>query len=173
MSFGKSIPLRDGNAIPALGYGTWLAEPGQVGEGIKLAVKAGYRHLDLAKIYENQDEVGAALKELFDQGVVKRQDLFITSKVWNNRHAPEHVEPALDETLKELGLSYLDLYLIHVRRYILFWRENTPSCLHASRQWLTQASVLFGHADDSGPSHSSLQQLMTCTLRTQASQTRC
>ncbi|CEH12281.1 aldo keto reductase [Ceraceosorus bombacis] len=76
------------------------------------AVKTGYRHLDLAKIYQNQHEVGEALKELIPS-VVKREDLFITSKLWNNVHKPHLIEAGLDDTLKELGTDYLDLYLIH------------------------------------------------------------
>ena len=112
MSLSKTITFNDGNKMPQIGLGTWLSKPGEVENAVVEAVKAGYRHLDLAKIYQNQHEVGAALKKLIPS-VVKREDLFITSKLWNTEHQPDRVEPALDDTLKELGIDYLDLYLIH------------------------------------------------------------
>ncbi|KDN46461.1 erythrose reductase 3 [Tilletiaria anomala UBC 951] len=113
MSHSKLLTFVDGKTIPALGLGTWLSQPGEVKAAVIEAVKIGYRHLDLARIYNNQQEVGEALKEVFDSGLAKREDLFITSKLWNNSHRPDKVEAALDETLQQLGLSYLDLYLIH------------------------------------------------------------
>jgi L-glyceraldehyde reductase len=76
---------------------------------VEIAVRNGYRHLDLAMIYENQDEVGAALKKVIPS-VVKREELFITSKCWNSAHQPAEVEKELDETLKQLGIDYVDLY---------------------------------------------------------------
>lgn len=76
---------------------------------VEIAVKHGYRHLDLAMIYENQTEVAAALKKVIPS-VVKREELFITSKLWNSSHQPDEVEKELDETLKQLDISYLDLY---------------------------------------------------------------
>ncbi|KIY46112.1 Aldo/keto reductase [Fistulina hepatica ATCC 64428] len=112
MSFGKILKLSTSAAIPQIGLGTWLSKPHEVEHAVEYAVRAGYRHLDLAIVYDNQDEVGAALKKVVPS-VAKREDLFMTSKVWNTAHRPEEVEKELDETLKQIGTDYLDLYLIH------------------------------------------------------------
>mmetsp|Transcript_19999 Transcript_19999/g.25979 ORF Transcript_19999/g.25979 Transcript_19999/m.25979 type:complete len:330 (+) Transcript_19999:143-1132(+) len=102
-----------GSKIPNLGLGTWLSEPGKVYEATKEAIDVGYRHIDEAWIYKNEEEVGKALAEKFADGTVKREDMFITSKLWNCFHRPELVEEGCKESLKFLGLEYLDLFLIH------------------------------------------------------------
>ncbi|EST04584.1 NADP-dependent oxidoreductase domain protein [Kalmanozyma brasiliensis GHG001] len=112
MSLNKTLTLNDGNKIPQIGLGTWLSKPGEVANAVEVAIKAGYRHIDCALIYQNSTEVGEAFKKTIPS-VVKREDLFVTSKLWNNAHKPELVEAAYNETLQELGLEYLDLYLIH------------------------------------------------------------
>ncbi|EMC99083.1 hypothetical protein BAUCODRAFT_31372 [Baudoinia panamericana UAMH 10762] len=114
MSLGRTAVLNTGAKIPLLGFGTWQSEPGQVGAAVHEAIKAGYRHLDLAKVYGNQKEVAQGIKKAFSEVPgLKREDLFITSKLWNTQHRPTHVAAALDDCLKELELDYLDLYLMH------------------------------------------------------------
>ncbi|EYC03879.1 hypothetical protein Y032_0091g2473 [Ancylostoma ceylanicum] len=107
-----TIKLSSGYDMPMLGLGTWQSAPGQVAKAVEMAVKAGYRLIDCAYLYENQVEIGEALKKLFATGV-KREDLFITSKVWNTFHSAAGCKKNVDEILKELQLNYVDLMLIH------------------------------------------------------------
>lgn len=105
--------LSSGYSIPLVGLGTWKSEPGVVGAAVSSALEAGYRHIDAAAIYGNEHEVGEALSAAISGGKVKREDLFVTSKLWNSKHRAADVRPALEKTLKDLRLDYLDLYLIH------------------------------------------------------------
>ncbi|GKY90623.1 hypothetical protein MPSEU_000035800 [Mayamaea pseudoterrestris] len=106
--------LNSGYEIPALGLGTWkLAKDGGRVATIKEAIRIGYRHIDCAKMYGNEKEIGQELKNVIDEKLVKREELFVTSKLWNDAHATDDVRPALESTLRDLQLGYLDLYLIH------------------------------------------------------------
>ncbi|KAE8414973.1 NADP-dependent oxidoreductase domain-containing protein [Aspergillus pseudocaelatus] len=103
--------LNTGAEIPALGLGTWQSAPGEVEKAVSHAISVGYRHIDGAFCYQNEEEVGKGIKEALASGKVKREDLFVTTKLWCTYHS--RVEEALDQSLKNLGLDYVDLYLMH------------------------------------------------------------
>lgn len=108
------IPLNNGSgAIPALGFGTLIPDIIATKNATKAALEAGFRQLDTAERYRTEKEVGEAMQEVFKAGKIKRQDVFIATKLWNNNHRPERVAPAFEASLKKLQLDYVDLYLIH------------------------------------------------------------
>ena len=100
-------------AIPALGFGTLIPDPIATKNATKAALEAGFRALDTAERYQTEKEVGEAIKEVFKAGNIKREDVFVATKLWNTNHRPERVKPAFEASLKRLQLDYLDLYLIH------------------------------------------------------------
>ncbi|GAA5895825.1 hypothetical protein JCM6882_001390 [Rhodosporidiobolus microsporus] len=110
MSLSRAFQIgSQGLKIPAVGLGTWKSQPGEVRSAVKVALDTGYKHIDCAWAYKNEKEVGEGIK---DSGV-DREKVWITSKLWNSFHRPEQVKPALKETLDNLGVGHLDLYLMH------------------------------------------------------------
>ncbi|XP_066595272.1 aldo-keto reductase family 1 member C18-like [Prorops nasuta] len=108
-----SVTLSNGFSMPGIGYGTYLATDNNCEEAVKNAIDVGYRHIDTASFYENEKEIGNALRSKIKNGDVTREELFITTKLWNNCHKQERVVPSLKKSLEDLGLDYVDLYLIH------------------------------------------------------------
>ena len=102
-----------GDKLPTIGLGLWKMPKDSCADSVYNAIKAGYRLLDSACDYGNEEQTGAGIKRAIDEGICTRQDLFIVSKLWNSFHRPEHVKLACQKTLSDLGLEYLDLYLIH------------------------------------------------------------
>lgn len=108
------ITLSSGQLMPVVGLGTWKSSPGQVKQAVLAALDYGYRHIDCAAAYSNEHEVGDALAERVGPGKpLRREEVFVTSKLWNTKHHPEDVEVACQRTLTDLRLEYLDLYLMH------------------------------------------------------------
>jgi D-xylose reductase len=102
-----------GDNLPAVGFGLWKIDKPDTANLVHAAVEAGYRHLDSAADYGNEKEAGEGIKSALAAGLCQREELWVTSKLWNTYHRPEHVRAACEKTLSDLGLDYLDLYLIH------------------------------------------------------------
>ena len=128
--------LNNGVSIPVLGFGTWKAENGEIAyQSVLEALKAGYRHIDTATIYKNEESVGRAIQ---DSGI-PREEIFVTSKLWNTNHNYGQARQAFEESLEKLGLDYLDLYLIH-------WPN--PKSLRENDQWKIRNSEVWRAMED-------------------------
>ena len=116
----QTVQLHNGKNMPRLALGTWKSPPNKTREAILAAVRSGYRFIDCANDYDNEHVIGQALNELYEEGTVRRGDLFIQVKLWNSNHRPEHVEADLDASLKDLQTDYVDSFVIH-------WAMACPS----------------------------------------------
>ena len=126
----KTIPQRtlyDGGKMPCIGMGTFGSDrftPAQVSAAVSGAIKVGYRMFDCAAVYGNEDMIGGVFQDAFDKGVVKREELFITTKVWNDMHGRGDVLLSCAKSLKDLHLDYIDLFFIHWP----FANYHAPGC---------------------------------------------
>ena len=102
--------LSSGNQMPLIGLGLWKLDSASVADTVVAAIRAGYRHLDSACDYGNERAVGEGIRRAIDEGLCTREELFVTSKLWNTYHRGEHAEMAIEKTLDDLGLDYVDLY---------------------------------------------------------------
>ena len=99
--------------MPAVGFGTLIPDPGVTRQAVKTALEVGFRHLDCAERYRNEQAVGEAMQEVFKAGTIKREDVFVTTKLWNTNHRPERVKPAFDASCRRLQIDYVDCYVSH------------------------------------------------------------
>ena len=121
-----------GKSMPAVGLGLWKIDPSAVADAVYQAIKVGYRHLDSAADYGNEKEVGDGIARAIADGLCTREELWVTSKLWNTYHRKEHVEAACCKSLADLGLDYFDLYLVHfpiALRYVDFNDRYPPEWL--------------------------------------------
>lgn len=129
----RTFVLNNGSGeMPALGFGTSLSDNTKTRNAVKTAVEVGFRHLDAAERYRNEAAVGVALKELFSAGTVRREDMFVTTKLWNNNHRPDRVKPALRASLNRLGLEAVDLYLVHTPFAFQPGDDQDPRDIHGA-----------------------------------------
>lgn len=182
----RTLKFKNNDEMPALGLGTWKSEPGEVYKAVKIAIEEGYRHLDCAPLYGNEKEIGMALAECISDGIVSREELWITSKLWNTYHSREDVIPALQQSLRDLQTDYLDLFMIHwpvaLRKGVIFPKRGAEMAsldeITLQETWETmEESVGRGLAKHLGVSNfgkKNLERLIsTSTLRPEMNQVEC
>lgn len=139
----RRIPLLDGRGhIPVVGFGTLIPNPAATKQAVKLAIESGFRHFDCAERYLNEHVIGEALQDALSTGVVDREDLFITTKLWNTNHRPERVEAAFNGSLRRLQVDYVDAYLIHTPFAFQPGDEYDPRDEHGSIIYDGQVSLI-------------------------------
>lgn len=135
-----SIELNTGHKMPQLGLGTFLSKPEETKAIVKAAIlKYGYRHIDTASFYKNEDAIGEALQEVFAESDIKREDLFITTKLWQDERGD--VEGAIKAAIDRLKCGYLDLYLIHWCNVALDWENATIEKQPIEKVWKDMEAV--------------------------------
>ncbi|MFK7817879.1 MAG: aldo/keto reductase [Planctomycetaceae bacterium] len=125
----NTLTLSNGSSLPSVGLGLWKIDKAETASVVQQAIELGYRHFDAACDYGNEVEAGEGLNAAIKNGTCSRDDLWVTSKLWNTYHAAEHVRPACERSLKDLGLDYLDLYLVHfpiAQRFVPFEERYPP-----------------------------------------------
>lgn len=134
MSLQETYTLKNGVEIPVVGFGTWQTPDGEVAENsVTWALEAGYRHIDTAAAYKNEESVGRAIAK----SGIPREEIFVTTKLWNDSHSYEKAQEAIDTSLEKLGLDYLDLYLIHWPNPVAFrdnWKEANAGAWKAMEE---------------------------------------
>lgn len=137
-SLNDSYTLSNGVKIPCIGFGTWQSADGKEAyDAVLAALESGYRHIDTAAAYGNEESVGKAINDFLKNSSVKREELFITTKLWNDDHGYETAKAALETSLKKLNLSYVDLYLIHWPNPLKFrdcWQEKNAESWRAMEE---------------------------------------
>ena len=140
----KTLRLYNGISIPSIGFGTWQIPPFSTAKCVWNAVKAGYRNFDTAEGYMNEKGLGDGLRQAMEETGVKREDLFVSTKVWNSHRGYDKTMQAFEASMKKLGLEYLDLYLIHwpaVSRWHDDWRQINRSTWRAFEQLYKEGRI--------------------------------
>lgn len=145
MSIKDTYTLNDGVEIPVLGFGTWqMPDNEETTKIVEHAIEVGYRHIDTAAVYKNEKSVGQGIRNAIDKGLVTRDELFVTTKLWNDDHTYDLATKAIDDSLERLGLDYVDLYLIHWPNPIKYrdaWQESNAVSWKAMEEAQTAGKI--------------------------------
>ena len=144
-SLTSAFALANGNKIPCLGFGTWQSADGdEAYSAVLCALRNGYRHIDTATAYENEESVGKAINDFLRESGARREEIFVTTKLWNRDHEYDATKAAIELSLQKMGLDYLDLYLIHWPNPVKFrdhWQEANAGSWRAMEEAYEQGKL--------------------------------